>query len=264
MFEKIAGYNNVKEELFRIRNWLLDYLNDKNKKNKNVKLPKGIVFYGSPGNGKTLFAREYAESFGVPIINLEGNDENISREIYSAFKKSKEFDFSIIIIDEIDQLIDRRESVERSLKVELDGVVSNKNVLVLATTNSLSELDNSLLRSGRFDRQIKIGSPNYDSRKELLSYYINKLHISGEFDYDYLSRILCGICCSDVAAILNDVLLRCGNKANTDDIEESYNRIIEKNINTNFEFNPVKANVEVAYHEAAHTLMINKYKENYF
>ena len=57
MFEKIAGYEVVKEELIRIRDWFLnkDILN-----NENIRLPKGILFHGTPGNGKTLFINEYA------------------------------------------------------------------------------------------------------------------------------------------------------------------------------------------------------------
>ena len=262
MFEKIAGYNDVKEELIRIRSWFIDFY--ENPTNDNIRLPKGILFYGSPGNGKTLFIEEYSNSFGFPVIFFKGNDDNISMEIHNAFNKSKEFDFSIILIDEIDQLIGGRESVERSLKEELDGITSNKNVLVLATTNSINGLDNSLLRSGRFDRQIRISSPDFDSRKELFSYYVNLLNIKGDFDFDYLSRITHGICCADVTAILNDVLLRCGNWVNTDDIEKSFNRIIQKNINCNFVFDPSKANIEIAYHEVAHALLINKYSSSHY
>ena len=157
MFEKIAGYEVVKEELIRIRDWFLnkDILN-----NENIRLPKGILFHGTPGNGKTLFIKEYANSFNVPIINIEGNNENTAKEIHDSFTKSKEYDLSIILIDEIDNLIGSNENNERALKAELDGVNSNKKVLVLATTNSIFKLSEPLLRSGRFDRVIAISRPD--------------------------------------------------------------------------------------------------------
>ena len=261
MFERIAGYKNIKNELIQIRDW---FLSEKTKQNKDIKLPKGILFYGAPGNGKTLFVKEYSESFGVPVINIEGNEESICREIHTAFDESKKYDFSIIIIDEIDQIVDGRKMVQRALKEELDGVNSNNNVLVLATTNSRITLDDALLRSGRFDRLIRVECPDKNSRKELLEYYIKKLNIEGNIDYEYLSRILQGTNGADITSILNDVLLRCGNTVTTEDIEESYERIIERNIDNNRIFDPSKANIEIAYHEIAHSLMIHKYKDSFY
>lgn len=260
MFERIAGYSDIKEELVRIRSWIL---NKDIQSNPTVKLPKGILFYGRPGNGKTLFLKEYSESFDAPIINIVGNKTNTSLEVHNAFLKSKKNDFSIIIIDEIDLLIAKRGEVARTLQSEMDGVDSSKNVLVLATTNSIRSLDDALLRSGRFDRTIEVGKPNAESRKELLNFYITKLGIKGNIDTDYLSRVIHGVSCSDITAILNDVLLRCGFNAKTENVEESFYRIMDGNFNPNNSFDPTKARKEIAYHEVAHALLLHKYKQNF-
>ena len=260
MFEKIAGYEEVKEELLRIREWIL---NRSNYENKNAKLPRGILFHGRPGNGKTLFLREYAESFNAPIIIIEGNESNICKEIHSAFQKSKKNDFTIILIDEIDLLISKRGDVERVLQAELDGIDSNCNVLVLATTNSIHSLEEALLRSGRFDRTIEIGRPNRKSRKELFDYYLKKMGIAGNVDSDYLSKITYGVSGADISAIVNDVYLRCGCTATTDDVEDSYYRIKDGVYNPHTSFDPKKANMEIAYHEVAHALLIYKNKNNF-
>lgn len=261
MFENVAGYEDVKKELLRIREWILnkDVLS-----NVNVKPPKGILFHGRPGNGKTLVLREYASSFNCPIFVIEGNENNVCKEIHNVFQKSKKNEFSIILIDEIDVLISKRGELERTLQSELDGVNSNNNVLVLATTNSIRSLDEALLRSGRFDRTIEISSPNQASRRELLSFYLNKLDIDTKsIDIKYLSKIIYGVNCSDIASIVNDAYLRCGKQATTNDIEDSFYRIKEGVYEPSSSFDKTKADLEIAYHEVAHSLLIYKNKNNF-
>lgn len=259
LFKSIAGYEPVKEELLRIREWVSDKYNIEN---PDIKLPKGILFYGEPGNGKTLFMKEYSESFNVPVINIQGNQDNISDEIHQAFVTSKQYEFSIILIDEIDLLI-RRSDIERTLQAELDGIDSNGNVLVLASTNSLHDLADALIRAGRFDRVIEIKNPNRESRKELLLHYLKKLRIESTVDTDYLSRVFHGVSCADIAVIINDAYLRFGNKPTTESIEESFYRLGDIGCAYCGVFNPDKANLETAYHEVAHAMLIYKYKEYY-
>ena len=260
MFEKIAGYEDIKEELLRIRCWLT---NKNNLKNPKVSLPKGIIFYGRPGNGKTLFLKEYSISFGAPVIIIEGNETNVCKEIHQAFEKAKQNELSIVLIDEIDLLISKNDGVERTLQSELDGINSSGNVLVLATTNSLRNLRGALLRSGRFDRTIEIENPDLNSRKELLDLYINQLEFHGEIDTKYLAKIMSGVNGADVKSILNDVYLRCGNQIETTDIEDSYHRIIYGDFTFCSSFDPEKADAEIAYHEVAHTLLIYKNRNHF-
>ena len=257
MFKNIAGYDDVKEELLKIKSWII---NRKKFKNKSVKLPKGILFYGRPGNGKTLFLKEYSKSFNLPILSISGNETNSCSEILKVFRESKKNDFTIILIDEIDLLLSKKEDCERILLGELDGVDSVQNILVLATTNSLHSLNSALLRSGRFDRTIEIGYPDIDSRKRLLELYIGKLKIKGDINTKYLSKIISGTNGADIMSILNDAYLRCGNKVTTDDIEDSFYRIMNSDFSLHCSFDPLKANPEIAYHEVAHALIMYKNK----
>ncbi len=254
MFEAIAGYEDVKEELIRIRQWIFDR---ENIDHKDAKLPKGVLFYGKPGNGKTLFLREFAKSFGHPIISIESEGRSAAKRIHQAFVESKENAFTIILIDEVDLLLGYKED-ERALRSELDGVDSNPNVLVLATTNSLSQIDDALLRSGRFDRVIYIDDPDGESRRKLLLFYAEKLGIVGDIDFDFLSRMIALVSCAEIAAIVNDVCLRCGQKATTGDFETSFRRICKQDYALRFAFDPSKANREIAYHESAHALLLHK------
>ena len=255
IFSNIAGYQDIKKELLMIRNW---FLNNTNLENEFIKLPRGILFEGTPGTGKSLFLIEYAASFDAPKIIVEGDEDNISMEIHKAFEESKKYKFSLILIDEIDLLIGGRSDISRTLQAEMDGVNSNSNCLVLATTNTINRIDNALKRSGRFDRIIEVYNPDNENRKELLKLYINKIGLKGNIDIDYLSKVLYGVSCADIMAILNDVYLRKGNNITTEDIEVSYYRVTTKMLCSEKKFDPSKANIEIAYHEIGHALMCYK------
>ena len=260
MFENIAGYDDVKKELINLQKWIMD---EENRSNPNIVMPKAILFYGNPGNGKSLFVKEYASSFNVPCFDVVGNSENISDEIHNIFEESKHHEFSIITIDEIDLLIAKSQNVERTLKAELDGLNSSNRVLVLATTNHKEELDEALLRRGRFDRIMYITGPSRKSLKEIFSFYIKRHGIKGNIDLDYISRIMCGISCSDVCAIINDALLRCGNNVTTEEIEYSFNRVIEGEYTPLIMKDLSDVNRDTVIHEIGHSLILYKYKDIY-
>ena len=102
MFENIIGYDYVKEELRTIISW---YKNDEFVKNENASLPNGILFYGSPGNGKTLFIKELKKQFSDNAFVINGDSENILKEISDAYAKAREKELALILVDEIDLLI---------------------------------------------------------------------------------------------------------------------------------------------------------------
>ena len=256
MFEQIAGYEKIKKELLTIRDWILN-----GPKNADIRLPKGILFHGRPGNGKTLFLKEYSESFDARVFSIDGNEEKTCDEIRKTFLMTKAHPFAIVLIDEIDLLIGNRPDVERIIQSELDGIDSNHYLLVLATTNHISALDDALLRRGRFDRIFTIDKPDYQSRKELLSFYFQKLGISGDIDLEYLAHVMIDTSCADITAIANDVLLRHGKEVTTFDVEDSFSRIADNRFDELMMFDPSKTNIEVAYHEVGHSLMVYKNRQ---
>ena len=66
-------------------------------------LPKGILFYGDPGEGKTHIVREYSKSFNYPIFVIEGNDDNVLDEVVKAYENASKEKNAIVVIDEIDK-----------------------------------------------------------------------------------------------------------------------------------------------------------------
>lgn len=163
--KNIYGYSQIKEELFLIQKW---YFNSNNLGDKKTLLPKGLLFFGDPGEGKTLIVREYSKSFNYPIFIIEGNDDNVENEVISKYELARKENNAIIIIDELDRLIDKDNKLIRVLQSQLDGFRSNDNVLTLATANDYCNLPNALLREGRFDRKFRVSPNDKNDFKEII------------------------------------------------------------------------------------------------
>jgi len=258
LFANVFGYEDVKEELLRIREWLTNeqYLN-----NKDIMLPKAILFHGPVGTGKTLFLKEYADSFDAPVYIIDGSGEAVSSEVNSIFNKAKKNKFAIVCIDELELLIGRSSQIERVLQSQLDGIDKTGRILVLATTNHLNDISSALTRNGRFDRIIEIGNPSKESRKVMLKNFVTQLGLNDEeVDYDHVSKVCFRCSGADLKAVLNDAYLRCGKTLNTDEIEKSYDRVVRDDYsNKSVDFKDYR----VAVHEAGHIAMSLAFRENF-
>ena len=112
-FKNVYGYQEVKEELSRIKSW---YENEEILTNPKITLPKGILLYGDPGNGKTLFVREFIDNFDCPKFIIEGRNENTALEIKRVFEKAKNEKFAIVVIDELELLVQENSREQRILQ----------------------------------------------------------------------------------------------------------------------------------------------------
>lgn len=148
-----------------------------------IRPPKGVLLHGPPGTGKTLIARAVANESGANFFSINGPEimskyygqsEQKLREI---FLKAEDSEPSIIFIDEIDSIAPKREEVqgevERRVVAQLltlmDGLKERGHVIVIGATNRIDAVDPALRRPGRFDREINIGVPDKNGRKEILS-----------------------------------------------------------------------------------------------
>ncbi|XP_072857771.2 ATPase family gene 2 protein homolog A isoform X1 [Pogona vitticeps] len=154
--------------------------------------PRGVLLYGPPGTGKTLIAKAVSNEVGAHVCTINGPEivskfygetEARLRQIFAEASLRRP---SIIFIDEIDALFPKREGVQNeiekrivaSLLTLMDGIGSEDNqgqLLVLGATNCLHTLDPALRRPGRFDKEIEIGVPNAQNRRDILSKLLNKV-----------------------------------------------------------------------------------------
>lgn len=258
IFQNVCGYDDVKEELLLIKSW---YLNDELLENPAIELPKGILFYGEPGCGKTLLMREYSNSFNCPKYVVEGNSSNVADEVHNIFVKAREDKFALVIIDEIDLLIEKSALSLRVIQQELDGIDNKGSILVLASTNNIYEIPNSLTRTGRFDRKIHIHRPDKEARELLFTKFLTEFGVSLEnINLPHLARVCGLLTCSDVKAVCNDLFLRCGKNGTTEEVEKSYRRVTEGEYGSG---RKVRKDIRVAVHECGHVLMGLHFKNNY-
>ncbi|AJC71012.1 ATPase AAA [Thermococcus guaymasensis DSM 11113] len=169
-----------------------------------IEPPKGVLLYGPPGTGKTLLAKAVANEANAHFIAINGPEimskfygesEERLREI---FKEAEENAPSIIFIDEIDAIAPKREEVvgevEKRVVSQLltlmDGLKSRGKVIVIAATNRPDALDPALRRPGRFDREIEVGVPDKQGRKEILQIHTRGMPLEPSFNKEEVLAVL--------------------------------------------------------------------------
>ncbi len=169
-----------------------------------IEPPKGVLLYGPPGTGKTLLAKAVANEANAHFIAINGPEimskfygesEERLREI---FKEAEENAPAIIFIDEIDAIAPKREEthgeVEKRVVSQLltlmDGLKSRGKVIVIGATNRPDAIDPALRRPGRFDRELEVGVPDKQGRKEILQIHTRGMPIEPEFRRDKVIEIL--------------------------------------------------------------------------
>jgi len=183
--------------------------------------PKGVLLYGPPGTGKTLIAKAVANEVDAHFISISGPEimskyygesEQRLREI---FEEAKENAPSIIFIDEIDSIAPKREEVtgevERRVVAQLltlmDGLEARGEVIVIAATNRPDAVDPALRRPGRFDREIEIGVPDREGRKEILEIHTRGMPLGEDVDLEQLAELTVGFVGADLEALAKEAAM---------------------------------------------------------
>ena len=220
-FADVAGADEEKAELQQI----VDFLREpKRFYDMGARVPKGVLLVGPPGTGKTLLARAVAGEAGVSFLSISGSDfvelyvgVGASR-VRDLFEQAKRVAPCIVFIDEIDAVgrqrgaglgggHDEREQTLNQLLVEMDGFGKNEGVIVLAATNRKDILDPALLRPGRFDRQIYVGTPDWHGREEILRVHSKDKPLADNVDLSVIAKATAGFTGADLANLLNEAAL---------------------------------------------------------
>ena len=268
-FASIAGYDEVKEELLEI----VDYIKNPEKyTSMGAKLPKGILLYGPPGTGKTHLTRALAEETDMNFIATCGSEfvEKYvgvgAKRIRNLFSGAREEGPSIIFIDEIDAIGLKRNGAGMSnekdqtlnqLLAELDGFERDSKVILICATNRVDFLDDALKRPGRLDKHIYVGNPDVKTRKELFLIHTKNKPLSNDVDVDTLAEVTHGFSCAEVANVCNQASL-IAIRENREDLNHSnFETAIEVVIGGLKSKSKVLEKSEkerVAYHEAGHAV----------
>jgi len=223
-YEDIGG---LKEEIKKVREMIeLPLKHPELFDALGIDPPKGVLLYGPPGTGKTLLAKAVANESGANFLSIQGPE--IMNKYYGEseahlrqiFEEAETNSPSIIFIDELDSIASKRDEtqgeVERRVVAQLltlmDGLQARGQVIVIAATNRPDAIDQALRRPGRFDREIEIGIPDRDGRKEVLQVHTRGMPISRDKDghwkkIDHFAEITHGFVGADLAALAREAAM---------------------------------------------------------
>ncbi len=190
-----------------------------------AEVPKGMLFVGPPGVGKTLFARAIANEVGVPFYVVEGS--SLSGLIMglgvlkmkTLFSKLRKHEKAILFIDEIDSIGNARgqdrggggiadmNMTLNTLLTEMDGFKAS-NCMIIGATNNDATLDPALMRAGRMDRKIYFQLPTPEERVEILKYYLKKVKVASEsIDFEEMAKMTTNFSPAEIAILVNEAAL---------------------------------------------------------
>ena len=187
----------------------------------NIDPPKGVLFYGPSGTGKTLMAKAVSQESNANFIIINGPE--IMSKFYGAsegrlreiFREAEENAPSIIFIDEIDSIAPKRMDtsgeVERRVVSQLlslmDGLRGRGEIICIGATNRINSLDEALRRPGRFDREIEFGVPNVKGRKEVFQIHTRGMPLEEDVNLDEYSEITHGFVGADIMAVCREAAM---------------------------------------------------------
>jgi len=270
-FKDVAGLEEEKEDLQEV----VDFLKNPRKYIElGARIPKGMLMVGPPGTGKTYLSKAVAGEAGVPFFSISGSDfvemfvgVGASR-VRDLFEQAKKSSPAIIFIDEIDAVgrkrgaglgggHDEREQTLNQLLVEMDGFGVNQGIIIMAATNRPDILDPALLRPGRFDRQVVVGTPDVRGREAIFKVHSRNKPLDDSVKMDVLARRTPGFTPADIENLMNEAAILTARKREKkikmETIEEAITKVIAGTAKKSRVISEKERRL-TAYHEAGHAI----------
>lgn len=271
-FKDVGGYDSIKADLDQC----VDLLKNHTKyAGYNVRVPRGVIFEGPPGNGKTLLAKALAGESKTSFIAVSGSEFQEkyvgvgSSKIRELFELAKKNVPCIIFIDEIDAVgrkrsgdgesaSSERDSTLNQLLVAMDGFKNRTGVFIVAATNRADMLDEALTRPGRIDKRIYIGNPDTKTRDAIIHIHVKGKPYDETVSIEDLVEQTNGLSGAQIENLLNEAMLNAlkNNEVSFSqkDIELVMNKVI-----AGYQANPMEFTEELVYrvcvHEAGHSIV---------
>jgi cell division protease FtsH len=260
IFNDIIGYEEIKNTLKRI----LDIINNKEKYKKlGSTIPHGLLLNGSPGVGKSCISKDFIKHSNRKsyIIRKTKSDGDFINYINKIFEQAKKNQPSIILLDDLDKFSENDEKGNKEEYVAVQSLIDDikdNDIFVIATTNDIDLLPDSLKRSGRFDIKLYVEKPKEKDLANIIEHYLKKKKLAKDVNIKNISYILSGASCADLEKICNQAGIYAGYKNNERiTMEDLIISSLEWAYDTNIEDlnKDDKYSINIAYHEAGHALI---------
>jgi cell division protease FtsH len=269
-FGDVAGVEEAKAEVQEV----IDFLRDPAKyKRLGGNLPKGILLIGPPGTGKTMLAKAIAGEANANFFSASGSDFNEvyvgvgAKRVRELFKQARAHKPAIVFIDEIDCLGKNRkmdqngelQQTNNALLTAMDGFDSSEGVIVVAATNRPEDLDEALLRPGRFDRKVFVPLPDAKGRRAILQTHSRNAPIHApEHALNVLAQTTAGMSGAELANVINEAAIISAQKKITQislaELEEARDKVRFGKERRSMVLADGERRI-VAYHEAGHAVV---------
>ncbi len=269
-FGDVAGVEEAKAEVQEV----IDFLRDPAKyKRLGGNLPKGILLIGPPGTGKTMLAKAIAGEANANFFSASGSDFNEvyvgvgAKRVRELFKQARAHKPAIVFIDEIDCLGKNRKTdqngelqqTNNALLTAMDGFDSSEGIIVVAATNRPEDLDEALLRPGRFDRKVFVPLPDAKGRRAILQTHSRNAPIyAPEHALNVLAQTTAGMSGAELANVINEAAIISAQTKVTQisltELEEARDKVRFGKERRSMVLAADERRV-VAYHEAGHAVV---------
>ncbi len=168
-----------------------------------IRPAKGFLLYGPPGTGKTLLAKAVAKEAEANFIAIKSSDllskwyGESEQQIAKLFARARQVAPCVVFIDEIDSLVPARGTgvgepqvtarVVNTILAEMDGLEELQSVVLIGATNRPNLVDPALLRPGRFDELVYVGTPSAEGRARILRIHTKAMPLAGDVDLDRIA-----------------------------------------------------------------------------
>jgi cell division protease FtsH len=266
----VAGIEEAKIEVQEI----VDFLRDPKKYHRvGGMLPKGVLLIGPPGTGKTMLAKAIACEAQASFFSVHGSDFTEvfvgvgAKRVRQLFKQAAKSKPAIIFIDEIDCVGKKRkfdthgeqQQTINALLAAMDGFEGSQGIVVVAATNRPEDLDEALLRPGRFDRKVYVPYPDMKGRRAILQTHAQgKPILEPQKALDTLAQTTPGMSGADLANLINEAAIisaqRDTGNITLEDLEAARDKVRFGRERKSMVLKQ-KEREMVAYHEAGHTII---------
>ncbi|EPY19352.1 transitional endoplasmic reticulum ATPase [Strigomonas culicis] len=213
-WEDVGGLLDVKRELQELVQYPVEYPWKFEK--YGMSPPKGVLFYGPPGCGKTLLAKAIATECQANFISIKGPElltmwfGESEANVRDVFDKARQAAPCVLFFDELDSVAKARgghgdggasDRVINQILTEMDGMNVKKNVFIIGATNRPDVLDPAIMRPGRLDQLVYIPLPDKASRSSIIKASFRKSPLSNEVSVDQIAAATHGFSGADLSGI---------------------------------------------------------------